>query len=82
MWKSNSQKFKDVTFFQTGRRGRDAKTLGKVQRCGDAEQVVPRLHVVDKNWEGCLRGRDPSPTPDIPAHSSSAREVSHHNFWL
>ena len=36
-----------------------------------------------KNGRDVLGVRDPSPpSPDHPAHGSSARKISPHNFWL
>ena len=35
-----------------------------------------------KFGRGILGVRSPSPTPGPPAHSSSARNISPHNFWL
>ena len=32
VWKSNNKIFKETTFIQTGRRGRDVETRGEVQR--------------------------------------------------
>ena len=46
------------------------------------KQEVPHLRPVDKNQEGYLGVRDPSPTPDHPAQGSSARKISPYNFQL
>ena len=35
-----------------------------------------------KFGRGILGVRSPSPTPGPTAHSSSARKISPHNFWL
>ena len=55
VWKSDNQGFKEVTFIQTGRRDRDM--WRGAERHGDVEWVVPHPRVVDKNWEGYLRGK-------------------------
>ena len=51
VWKSNHQGFKEATFIQMGRRGREAWR----QWCGEAvEQADPRSCGVDKNRDGYL----------------------------
>ena len=49
---------------------------------GDVEWAVLHPCVVDKNWEGYLRSEGFHPKPDHPAHSSSTRKISSHNFPL
>ena len=44
-----------------GGAGRGADTWRGAESHGDVEQVVPHPRVVDKNWEGCLGGKGPSP---------------------
>ena len=52
VWKSDNQIFKDATFIQTGRKGRDMERQGEV-----AELVVIHSRVVDKSWEGYFRSK-------------------------
>lgn len=52
-------------------------------------RLVPRTHVVGKNWEGYLscggsplRSEGSQPFTGIPAQSTSVRKKSSHNSWL
>ena len=68
IWKSNNQGFKEVTFTQTGGRGRDAEARGEALRGGGmwrCEWAVSHPHVVDKNQEGYL-GSEGSQTQTRP----------------
>ena len=80
--KSDNQGFKEATFIQTGKRGRDAKTQGEVRRGAGrwrGMEMQNRWVKIRRNTSGV---RDPSPRPDHPAQGSSTRKISPHNFWL
>ena len=69
VWKSDNQGFKEATFIQTGRRGRDA--CRGVERCGEVwrpRTAVPYPRVVDKYQEGYLgsEGFQPQTRPPSP----------------
>ena len=66
-----------------GRRGRDVETSGEVQRHKDVKTLSLWSHTHAwwiKIGRDTSEVRDPSPTPDYPAQSSSARKISPHNF--
>ena len=80
VWKSNNQRFKEATFIQMGRRGRDVEMCREIQRCqmadryGDTGRVVLHPYVMDKNREGYLRSKGSQPQIRAPSSGFQHQE--------